>query len=188
MSINQQTELKLIEVYDQELKDFVGKGGGAARSGKESHQRFLKELQRKVDVYEKQVLNYKRLFPQDTSIQFYEARVCFFQGAFKVNFGMYYELYPSMFSPSLSGELHKALALFDKSLQLSEQFNARSMKVFCYRQLNDKKRALQELDYIIENYAHDEEAYLQARKEKDEMETSTSSGIGRLFRSIFGQD
>ena len=60
------------------------------------------------------------------------------------------------------------------------------MKVFCYRQLGDKKSALQELDYILEHYADDEELYLKARKEKDELETPSSSGIGGLFRSIFG--
>ena len=62
----------------------------------------------------------------------------------------------------------------------------RVWKVFCYRQLNDKKRALQELDYILEHHADNEEAYLQARKEKDELETPSSSGIGRILRSIFG--
>ena len=186
MSANQQTELKLVETYDQELTDFLEKAIDAARGGKEPLKRFLKEAQRKIDIFEKQVLNYKRLFPNGQDIQLYESSVCFFQGVRKAYSGLYYDMYPGMLSPSKYGELNAAIKLFDTALQIREQSNARSMKVFCYRQLGDKKSALQELDYILEHYADDEELYLKARKEKDELETPSSSGIGGLFRSIFG--
>lgn len=187
MSTSQQTELKLVEVYDQELEDLLGKAIDASRAGKEALKSFLKEVERKINIFEKQVLNYKRLFPNSQDIQSYESRVYFFQGVHKVYSSLYYDMYPGgIFSPSKYGELSAAMKLFDTALQICEQPNARSMKVFCYRQLGDNKNALQELDYILEHYSHDEEVYLKARKEKDELETPASSGIGKFFRSIFG--
>ncbi len=188
MTANQQTEMKLVVSYHQELMDFLSKVGEAARAGKESLQRFLAELQRKIDIYEKQVLNYKRLFSSDSDIQAYESRIYFFQGTFKAHSGLYYDMYSGMFSPSKESQLRAAITLFDKSLELNDQPNTRSMKVFCYRQLDDKKSALRELDYISEHHADHEEEYLQARKEKDELETPSSSGIGQLFRSLFGSN
>ena len=188
MNANQQTELKLVEAYDQELADFLLKWFEVDVGGKESYQRFLKDLQRKIDIFEKQVLNYKQLFKDDKDVQFYESRILFFRGMFKICSSWYYDLFPGIFSPSKYGELRAALKLFDQSLQISEQPNTRSMKVFCYRQLGDNESALQELDYILEFYADNEEVYLHARKEKDELEfeTRSSSGIWRLLRSIFG--
>lgn len=187
MSNNQQTELKLVEVYDQELDDFLGKAVDASRAGKETMQSFVKELERKVIIFEKQVLNYKRLFSNSQDIQLYESRVYFFQGVYKVYSGLYYDMYPGgMFSPSKYGEFSAALKLFDAALRTGERSNIRSMKVFCYRGLGDKTSALRELDYILEHYSDDEEVYLKARKEKDELETPASSSIGKFFRSIFG--
>lgn len=100
--------------------------------------------------------------------------------------GLYNELYGGMFSPTMSDNLRKAITFFEGSLQIWEHVAPRTMKVFCYRHLDDKKSAIQELDGILQLYAHDEDAYLKARKEKDELEASSSSGIGRLVRSILG--
>ena len=186
MNTSQQTELKLVQSYDRELRDFSQKIGEVARQGKESHQSFLKKFQQKIDIYEKQILHYKYLFPADKAIQVYEASIYSFRGMFKLQSALYYDFYPGMFSPSKDSELRAAIILFDKSLQISEQANTRSMKVFCYRQLNDTKSALKELNYIIERHSDNEDAYLRARKEKDELETPSSSGIGGLLRSIFG--
>jgi hypothetical protein len=185
---NQQTELKLVMLYHQELMDFLGKVREVAGTGKESLQRFLAELQRKTDIYEKQVLNYKHLFPSDKDIQAHESRIYFFRGTFKVYSGLYYDMYSGMFSPSKESQLSAAIMLFNKSLELNDQPNTRSMKVFCYRQLNDKKSALRELDYILEHHADHEEEYLRARKEKDELKTPSPSGVGQLFRSLFGSN
>jgi hypothetical protein len=183
---NQEIERKLVEAYNEELRVILQNAGEAARAGKESHQRFLKKFQHQANIYEKQVLQYKSLFPTATNIQIYEAEIYLFQGILKVQTGLYYSLYPGMFSPTQNSELRTAIILFNKSLQISEQADTRSMKVFCYRQLGDNKSALRELDYIIEHHSDNEKAYLQARKEKDELETPSSPSIGGLLRSIFG--
>ncbi|MCZ7670432.1 MAG: hypothetical protein M5U34_26365 [Chloroflexi bacterium] len=128
-------------------------------------------MQFKIDIFEKQVLNYKELFPENHNIQQYEARIYFFQGFMRQISGVHYDIYGGMFSPSLKGELKAALNLYDKSLQLNEHSKTRTMKVFCYRQLKDINSALRELNFIIKHYADDEEVYLAARKEKDELET-----------------
>ena len=64
--------------------------------------------------------------------------------------GIYYDWYSSLLSPSSHGEFYKAIDFFDTALQLHELLKARSMKVHCYRWVNDKESALQELDYILE--------------------------------------
>lgn len=186
MSTNQQRELKLVERYDQELADFGERVSEAFRAGKEDFQRFIREMRRRIDIYDKQVQNYSQLFPGRTDIRHYEARVDFFKGMLKVTSSFYHGAYGGILAPTKSDELRAAISLFERSLQMNEYIITRRMKVLCYRQLGDKKSALQELDYILEHYADNEGAYLEARKEKDELEAPSSSGIGKLVRSIFG--
>lgn len=185
-SANQQRELTLLQTYDQELVDFRENVIKAARAGKEDLRRGMSEYGRRVEIYENQVQNCARLFPDDSDIRFYEARVQFFKGVLKSLSGIYRDSYGGMFSPTMSDEMRSAITFFERSLQISEHIGPRAMKVFCYRQLGDKKSALQELDYILEHYEHHEDAYLKARKEKDELEAPSASGIGRVVRSIFG--
>ena len=167
--------MRLVETYDDELEDFLQQCLDAARGGKESLKRYLKEFRRKIDVFEKQVLNYKQTFSGE-DIRFYESRIYYFQGVYKVFSASYYTSSSNIFTPSSSGELIAATKLFDTALQISDQISTRRMKVHCYRELKDKKSALQEINYILEHYKHDEEVYLEARREKDEIESSMKEG------------
>ena len=172
MSPNQQTELKLLEIYDEELLEFVNADNikNASREGRESSKKFLQDMQHKIEIYEKQISNFKTLFPLSQEVQIYESRPFFFQGILSVLAGIHYDLYSSLFSPSKWGKLTEAIKLFEKSLEINESAKTRNMIVFCYRQLGDKKRALQEIDNILRLYIDDEEVYLLARKEKADLE------------------
>jgi tetratricopeptide (TPR) repeat protein len=168
VNTNQQIEMRLIETYDDELEDFLQQLLDAARSDQESLHRYFEKFQRKIDIFEKQVLNYKQIFPGE-DIRFYESRIYYFRGVYKL-LSAGFASGSNIFS---SGKLIAATKLFDTALQISEQISTRRMKVLCYRQLKDKKSALQEINYILEHYKDDEEVYLEARKEKDEIGTFT---------------
>lgn len=178
MSANQQTELKLIEMYDQDLTELFDnppRGEGVA----------LSKAQQKINIFEKSIVNYKHLFSNTQDIQVYEARLFFFKGMRKIFSGF---LNPGVLSLSMRKEFYDAIKLFDNSLQIHEQPKPRNMKVFCYRQLGDKKNALHELNNLIMYYEDDDEVYLKARQEKDELEETEilETFTGWLSRSIFG--
>lgn len=80
MSANQQTELRLLEIYDEELKNFLSAENmnSARRAGKNPSRHFLQEVQRKIELFEKQILNFKALFPSSQDIQIHESRLYFF--------------------------------------------------------------------------------------------------------------
>lgn len=183
-------ELKLLMTYHDELAQLLDPGQSIAilRSSKESAQRYQKQAQQKLDIFEKQVLKCKSLFTSGDELQYVqynESQIYYFKGLLKMFLGTYHEMYPGVFASSKFSEVSGAITLFDKALQIYEDPLIRFMKVSCYRMLKDKQNALRELDYILEHYAQDENVYLMARKDKDELETPTS-GISQFFRSIFG--
>lgn len=184
MSANQQTELRLLEIYDEELVNFLSAENmnSARRAGKNPSKHFLQEVQRKIELFEKQILNYKALFPSSQDIQIHESRLYFFRGALSIVSGIHYDQYPSIFSPTNHEKLIEAIGQFEKSLEIKESSKTRNMLVFCFRQLGNKARALQEIDNILQIYSYDEDVYFSARRERDELEAKTSSGIGRFFR------
>lgn len=81
----------------------------------------------------------------------------------------YVDMYPKWSNPASISLLWDSIDLFDKALKLRESSYIRFVKVIVYRQLHQKKDALQELEYLLEHYRNDEEVYLDARKLKDEI-------------------
>lgn len=186
MGTNQTMELKLIEVYDDELIDMLKKAGDARRAGKENHQRFLKDFEHKIDIFDKHVKKYLQDYQRDQNIELYESNVYIFRGLQKRYSRIYYEVYPGWFSPTPENETLAEIKFYDAALQVCERPNARIGKIDCYRQLGDNTKALQEVDYLLTHYADNEEVYIQTQKDKDELESPPSSGVERFFRSIFG--
>lgn len=188
MGTMQQLELKLAKTYDEELGTYLEGCSEAAKAGKQPFQLYLREAKRKLEIFEKQVLKCKELFPDDEGIQFNEMEMYYQRGVYKVVSSMYYEMYPGFFSPSSNAELGEALKHFNASLEICENPDARRGLVLCYLELRNKKQALQELDIMLERYADvNEKAYLWARKRKDELETSSGSTAGRFVRGLFGR-
>lgn len=186
MTVNQQTELRLLDIYDQELTDFTSKFEDFYRQrDKEKMKHFIKNAQHKIDIYNKEVMGFKQKFPSEQSIQHHESNIYYFQGVLKLSSGFYHDMYPGIFSPSYSGELREAIVLFDKSLYSKERSNTRFNKVLIYCELNDRDSAIQELDRILNLYSDNEDVYLRARKKKAELAIPASSGLERLARSVF---
>lgn len=188
MTTTRQIELKLLEEYDDAMFGNSDEMRDARLKGQKYHQLFLRNEKRKLELIEKQLLKCQQLFPGDKDLQVYEFRLHCHRALAKMGSAVYYDLYPSMFSPSKDEELRAAIKHFDDALQIRESPRPRMGKVMCYQDLGDNKSALRELEVILERHKGDEEDYLWARKEKDELEMKMqTSSVGQFVRGLFGR-
>ncbi len=145
----------------------------------------MQQWQHKLGIYEKQLMRVKAMPPNDAQLNYYEAILYDFRARLKSFSSAYAKNFGGLFASEFD-ELREAIKLYDQALQVYEYPNGRIGKVKCYIALADKTNALQELNYILKNYADNEDVYLEVRKMKDELENPPISGMGRLLRSIFG--
>ena len=74
---------------------------------------------------------------------------------------------------AFKGRLRKAIALLNQAIELNDDPDYRLIRAKVYQELKDKPAALQDLEYLLNNY-RESEIYSEARKLKDEIETSQS--------------
>jgi tetratricopeptide (TPR) repeat protein len=146
-------------MYDQELAKFLSKGPRV----KEERNKYYTDAFTKIDMLQKQIINYKQQFPHDDELRWYQSKLYYH----RATVAMYEAL-----EMDNARKFDEMIALADDALRHQEQPAYRLMKVFGYRELGRREDALKELDYLLENYADEEAVYLKARKMKDEIEAS----------------
>ncbi len=172
MDRKQELEKKLIEIYISEIFDkFTNSNLDEARGDKEYQLEYLKKQRRKINILEKNIINYENQYPQDLkSLQYSKGGLLYLKGLQKTKSAIYYKIYGGVFDPSYIDEFDEAIKLFDKSIEITEASTTRFAKVAVYEIADKKKMAINELEMILEKYIDDEETYIRARKEKDELE------------------
>jgi len=190
--MTQQVELTLLEEYVRELEDYNKVVWREVLEDKERGRLALQEAKRKLQLLQKQMSRCRLIFLGAEELQRYESDMYRMQGTYKMNSALYYGCYDGgMFAPTEEGELRDAIGYFDKALQLFESHEVRLRKVKALHKLGEKKKALEELDQLLQLYSADdnynEQLYLELRKFKDELETPAPSAAERLVRSLFGR-
>lgn len=144
--------------------------------------RMKSEMQKKIEVFEKQLRFFKMQFlDAEEAWRYYESELYVFR-AFLTIYTVGFLRRASERSGLLVGvttgllarqqeknNAMQALALLDKSLEIYDSPVPRWLKVDIYLAYNQKAEALQELDYIISNFSEDKEVYLLARQKRDEI-------------------
>lgn len=156
------------------------------------------EINRKLEIYAKQLGLFQSQFPDDIRSQIYAAS--------------YYELQAMMLLGSSSGfrrapgrsksltialatnalaksqekrNAQQALTLLDKSIATFDAPNSRFMKAVIFQGLGQKNEALNELNYVLTNF-QDDPLYLEARSLKDEIENPPKKGMCFVATAAYG--
>ncbi len=83
-----------------------------------------------------------------------------------------------------SGRLREAISLLTQAIQLYDDPDYRFIRANLYNALKDKQSALKDVEHLLATTGDDQNLYLQARKLKDEIET-TKEGCLTSFIFFF---
>jgi tetratricopeptide (TPR) repeat protein len=191
MSQKIENEVALLEQYN---KDIETMGQQLANADAQHAKPIQKELQRKLEIYRKQIDLVKSQFPQSEEGLLHEAAFYTFQAMTKFHsvgfFRMQAADHKSMTMALIAkqqekGNAREALALLDKALQIFDYPGAHFAKAGVFYALKQKEDSLAELNYIISNF-QDDETYLLARQMKDEIENPPKKGMCFVATAAYG--
>ncbi len=183
----QAIEKKLLDDYLDDLtaihKQLFKKAGTGQTSTLQS------EMEKKIDIYKQQVLNYKNQFPQE-NIDNYEANIYYFRALLKMSStgwagamgedilnrpddpGCLAMLFGAALSTNESFKYNReAIELLDRALSIYNSLEYHHTKAMALNSMGKCEDAIQELEYIME-HTDDETLYVKARKFKDEISQS----------------
>ena len=189
----QENELRLLDEYHNEIHtlcEMLSKADDAQRN-----KRLNKEVKKKIEILEKQVELYKNEFPSDSSVKVYESSIY----RFKALSTMFYQSIYRRVSRDTSSttvaiitgisakagefeETYKAIKYIDQAINIYDSAINRFFRAEIYSNSGKKDKAINDLNYIINNFQNDE-IYIAARKMKDELETSSRGFFSKLFGS-----
>jgi hypothetical protein len=186
-----ENEVKLLEQYNEEIKTM---GEQLAEVEPQRAKPLQTELQRKLEIYWKQINLVKAQFPESDEGLIHEAAFYTFQAMTKFySVGFFRRRAASKGSLTMAliakqqekGNAREALALLDKALSVFDYPGAHFAKANIFYALKQKEQALGELHYIINNF-QDDEVYLLARQMKDEIENPPKKGRCFVATAAYG--
>lgn len=195
MAINSEREVKLLDIYRKELETASSQ---KFSEGLFDHQkselrnrlnRYRDNIHQKISIYDKQI-ELCRSFASADIIHYHESESHIFKGMlcfreFALAATIDNDLEKIISRPEKKRE--EALFEFEQSVKKHDNPTARFMKAETYLvRKNDSPiaidKAIEELDQIIERFSDDEDAYLQARKRRDDLETQKNkNNAGNCF-------
>lgn len=159
-----------------------------------SAKKIQKELDRKLDIYRKQIELVKSQFPDSEDGRIHEAALYTFQAMGKfhsVGFMRRTAVNKNNLAAAIiakqqeKGNANQALALLDKALAVFDYPGAHFAKAGVLLALKRKEESLGELRYIIEKF-HDDDVYVLARQMKDEIENPPKKGMCFIATAAYG--
>lgn len=195
MSRKLENEVALLDRYNDEIEKL---GEQLAEADPQRGKQVQKEIDRRLEIYGKQIQLVQTEFPDSDDGKIHEAALYTFQALRKV-FGSGFMRRVSSKSKNMalgiaSGVVAKqqekhaareALTLLDKALSIFDYPGARFGKAQIYLLLNQKQEALAELTYIISHF-QDDEVYISARQMKDEIENPPKKGMCFVATAAYG--
>lgn len=176
-------ELTLLQRYADELQIL---GERLADADPQNSKPLQKELQRKIEIYAKQLQTFQAQFPDSVESKIYESSLYGFMAAAKfssVGFARRAAAKHNSLALAIvakqqeKGNAREALALLDKAIGIYDDGRSRFVKATIYWSLGQKENALAELTYIVQHFQDTQETYLVARQLKDEIENPPKKGF-----------
>lgn len=188
-------EVRLLDQYESELDKLKDQ---LVEADPQASKPIQKAIEQKKVIWLKQIELVKSRFPDATEWQFHtaayytlEARVLLFSSglmrrvsdrsgnmAAKIAAGV-------IAKQQEKGNAKKALVLLDQALAIVDFPDARFVKAVVFHQMGQKAEALSELNHVIANFA-DDDAYVEARKLKDEIENPPKKGFCFVATAAYG--
>jgi tetratricopeptide (TPR) repeat protein len=180
LPLNISGEVSLLDAYGQDINSLIEEAGTS--EGRE-HKNALKQLDQKIHLYEKQLALLKPELGATEDYKHEEAGLYAAQARRKLvgmgflrrtargsdNFGL--TVATGMLAKAQEkGDLKEAIRLLEQGLSIFDRADMRLWKAQLHQGLGQKEEALKECNYIISKFSSDE-AYVDARKLKDELET-----------------
>jgi tetratricopeptide (TPR) repeat protein len=191
MSSKLQNEVTLLEQYN---KDIEKMGEQLAEADPQRAKPIQKEIQRRLEIYGKQIELVKTQFPDSEDGHVHEAALYTFQamtafssvGFFRRQAASHKSLAMAMIAKQQEkGNAQQALSLLDKALGVFDYPGAHFAKAEVFYALKQRENALRELTYVIENF-QDDEVYIAARQMKDEIENPPKKGMCFVATAAYG--
>ncbi len=156
------------------------------------------EINRKIEIYGKQLGSFKSQFPDDVQGSIYEASYYELQAMSLLGGSSGFRRVPgrgkNLYLAAATGVLAKAhekrnaqqaISLLDKSIATFDKAGSRYMKAAIYGGLGQKAAAITELNYILANF-QDNPLYIEARSLKDEIENPPKKGMCFVATAAYG--
>jgi hypothetical protein len=186
-------EIKLLIMYRTNAENSLGDW-----TENENNPQLQSNFQNAVSLFQKQVTLCKQHFPEAEECIKSEATLYCFHAMLKVGNINYFRK-ASRRSETLVGtiftgliakgqekrNIEEAIKLLDISIQICNSSFFRQTKAEWLLSLRQKESAIAELNYIIENFSHDEESYFNARQLKDKLTTPVNRNSGCFGVAIF---
>lgn len=191
MSSKLENEVALLNQYN---KDIETMGQQLAEADAQNAKPLQKEIQRKLEIYRKQVELVKTQFPESDEGLIHEAGFYTFQamtkfhsvGFFRKQAVGHKSLTMAMIAKQQEkGNAKEALTLLDKALSIFDYPGAHFAKASIFYALKQKEDSLRELSYIINSF-QDDEVYILARQMKDEIENPPKKGMCFVATAAYG--
>lgn len=195
MSANVEMEVQLLGRYWEETKALCDQ---LMEADSKQEKPIKNEINRKLEIYGKQISSFQTQFPDDERGKINEA--CYYQlqalqlmgssSGFRRAPGRGKSMTVALATNALAKPQEKknaqqALTLLDKSIATFDMPNVRMMKAEIYTLLQQKESALKELNYILANF-QDDPVYLEARSLKDEIENPPKKGMCFVATAAYG--
>lgn len=190
-----ENEVALLEQYN---KDIEGMGDRLIEADPQASKALQKQIDQKLQIYLKQLQLVKSQYPDAVEGQVHEAAYYTFQALRKLFESGVMRRMSSRSSNVAVGiatglvakqqeksNAHQALAILDQALAVYDYPGAHLQKANIFNVLNEKGRALHELNYIIANF-QDDDSYLAARQLKDEIENPPKKGMCFVATATYG--
>jgi tetratricopeptide (TPR) repeat protein len=195
MSANVEMEAQLLQRYWEEAKALCDQ---LMQVSPQQEKPIKNEINRKLEIYGKQLGSFKSRFPDDVRGQIYEASYYELQALSLLGASSGFRRVPgggkSLTVALAAGALAKAqekkmaqqaLNLLDRAIATFDQPNSRFMKATIYNGLGRKSEAVSELNYILANF-QDSPLYIEARSLKDEIENPPKKGMCFVATAAYG--
>jgi tetratricopeptide (TPR) repeat protein len=186
-----ENEAALLEQYSKDVQSLSQE---LAEADPHRAKDLQKEVQRKLEIYRRQIDLVKGQFPDCDDGPIHEATFYTFQamtkfhsvGFFRRQAATHKSLAMAVVAKQQEkGNAREALALLDRALGIFDYPGAHFAKANVFYALKQKDDALRELDYII-NQFQDDEVYVVARQMKDEIENPPKKGMCFIATAAYG--
>ncbi|HEV2992013.1 MAG TPA: CFI-box-CTERM domain-containing protein [Candidatus Angelobacter sp.] len=185
-------ELTLLQRYADEIQSL---GERLTDADPQKSKPLQKDLERKIEIYAKQLQVYKEKFPGTIESKIYESSLYGFQAQAKFS-SVGFMRRASVKHNSLTlaivakqqekSNANQALKLLDRAISIYDDGRSRFAKAAIYYSIKQKENALAELNHVIQYVDPSDEIYLQARQLKDEIENPPKKGMCFIATAAYG--
>ncbi len=189
-------ELKILQQYSNDIQQLAD---NLAEASPDDAKRLQRELDRKLEIYRKQIELVKANFPNAPEGRVHEAGYYTFMAMGKfhsVGFmrraaanrenNMAVGVASAMIAKHQEkGNAREALGLLDRALEIYDYPGAHFAKAMIFETLKEHERAIREANYVITNF-QDDDVYVLARQLKDEIENPVKKGMCFIATAAYG--